>query len=257
MSIRLRKVVLSGILLIFISGCVSTVPKPSNQGESKSKEDKALAYTKLARGYLQKEQYAVAKDELEKALQIDPTHSDSNYVMGLLMMKLEQYSSAEEHFARAVKFDRENSAAAHDFGMFLCQLGKVKRSINYFEIAVSNPLFRNSELSYMRAGECLSTIDDPRAERYLKSALDVNPRLHPALFRLAVIKYEDKEYFSARAYIERYMAITKSQPAALFLAYNIESNLNAADVAEKYRLELLEDFPGSEQANLLRRQSKD
>ena len=53
MSTRLKKVVLSGILLIFISGCVSTVPKPSNQGETKSKEDQALAYTKRARGDLQ------------------------------------------------------------------------------------------------------------------------------------------------------------------------------------------------------------
>ena len=257
MRMCFKKLLMSTILLIFISGCVSTVPKPSNQGVSKTKEDKALAYTKLARGYLQKKQYSVAKDELEKALSIDPTHSDSNYVMGLLMMQLEQYDTAEDHFVRAVKSNRENSAAAHDFGMFLCQLGKVRKSIDYFEIAVSNPLFANAELSYMRAGECLAKINDPRAEKYLKSALDANPRLHPALYRLAVIKYNDQEYFSARAYIERYMAITESQPAALFLAYNIESNLNAADVAEKYRLELLEDFPGSDQANRLRRQFRD
>jgi len=255
--IRLKTVLLSCILLVFISGCVSTTPIPSNQGVGKTKEDKADAYTQLARGYLQKKQYSVAKGELEKALGIDPTHSDSNYVMGLLMMQLEQYSVAEEHFARAVKSNRENSAAAHDFGMFLCQLGKVKESINYFEIAVSNPLFESAELSYMRAGECLAKIKDKRAERYLKSALDVNPKLRPALFRLAVIKYQDQNYFSARAYIERYMAITKSQPASLFLAYNIESNLNASDVAEKYRLELLEDFPGSEQANMLRRQFRE
>ena len=103
MILYVKKLLMSSILLMFLSGCVSTVPKPSNQGESKSKEDKALAYTKLARGYLQKKQYSVAKDELEKALTIDPTHSDSNYVMGLLMMQLEQYDSAEVHFTRAVK----------------------------------------------------------------------------------------------------------------------------------------------------------
>ncbi len=257
MMIDLKKLLLCSMLFMFVSACVSTVPTPKNQGVSKTKEDKALAYTKLARGYLQKEQYAVAKDELEKALAIDPNHSDSNYVMALLMMKLEQYSVAEKHFAQAVRSNKENSSAAHDFGMFLCQLGKVPRSITYFEIAVSNPLFDRSELSYMRAGECLAKIRDPKAEKYLKNALEVNPTLSPALYRLAVIKYNDKEYFSARAYIERYMAITKSQPAALFLAYNIESNLNAPDVAEKYRLELLEDFPGSEQANRLRRQFRD
>lgn len=257
MIMSLKKILLSCVLLVFVSGCVSNIPKKGDNGLNKTKEDKAVAYTQLARGYLQKKQYAVAKGELQKALSIDPNHSDTNYVMGLLMMDLKQYSVAEEHFARAVKSDKENSAAAHDFGMFLCQLGKVTESIDYFEIAVSNPLFQRAELSYMRAGECLSKINDPRAERYLKNALDVNPRLGPALFRLAAIKFNAEEYFSARAYVERYMAITKPQPAALYLAYNIESKLNATDVADKYRLELLEDFPGSDQANRLRRQFKE
>jgi len=128
--------------------------------------------------------------------------------------------------------------------------------VTYFDLAASNPLFSKPELSYMRAGECLARINDPSAESYLKRALSVNPNLRPALYRLAILKYDTDAYFSARAYIERYMAITKPQPASLLLAYKIESKLNAGDVAKDYRRRLLEEFPGSEQAGLLRRKSQ-
>lgn len=253
---RLR---LCTILLISccLSACASTGVSSSRSSSADSdKPDKALIHAQLARGYLQQKQYAVAKTELEKALRVDPAHSDSNYVMALLMMELEQYETAEKHFSRAVKSDQENSAAAHDFGMLLCQTGRERQSVRYFEIAASNPLFERSELSFMRAGECLARINDPIAEDYLKRALAKNPTLRPALYRLAVIKHDAQSYFSARAYLERYLAITKPQPESLLLAYKIESKLNATDVANDYRTTLLEEFPGSEQASQLRRKQR-
>ncbi|MEM7357840.1 MAG: type IV pilus biogenesis/stability protein PilW [Pseudomonadota bacterium] len=250
---------LSVLLLIscFLGACASTGVNSSRAAADESdRPDKALIHAQLAKGYLQQKQYAVAKTELEKALRINPAHSDSNYVMALLMMELEQYDTAEKHFSKAVKADQENSAAAHDFGMLLCQTGRERQSVRYFEIAASNPLFEKSELSFMRAGECLARINDPIAEDYLKRALAKNPRLRPALYRLAVIKHDAQSYFSARAYLERYLAITKPQPESLLLAYKIESKLNATDVANDYRTTLLEEFPGSEQASELRRKQR-
>ena len=234
----------------------------ANSGSSRSRNngqlvtDKAMIHAQLARGYLQQKQYAIAKGELEKALRINSNHSDSNYVMGLLMLELEQYEDAEKFLRRAVRSDRDNSSAAHDLGTFLCQRGEPKSAVNFFEIAVANPFFKQAELSYMRAGECLARSGSPKAESYLRKALELNPRMRPALYRLAVLKYDAGSFLSARAYIERYFAITKAQPAALLLAYKIELKLSADDVAARYRLELLEQFPGSEQASLLRKQGR-
>ena len=237
-----------------LAACVTTengAQKPKS-GSLAAKEKQATVHTKLARGYLQQKQYSTAKASLERALEIYPQHSDSNYVMALLMNRLEQYEDAEKFYARAVKYDRENSAAAHDFGVFLCQLGREEKAVGYFEIAVSNPLFSRAELSYMRAGECLSKINDARAEQFLKKALSLNPALRPALYRLASLKHDQASYMSARAYIERYFAITKPQPAALLLAYKIELSLNAQDVASQYKRTLLNDFPGSKEAAAMR-----
>jgi len=244
------------VLFIGLNGCVTTKTGNHFKGGTAPNSDRADIHAQLARGYMEKKQYSIAKTELEKGLKVDPNHSDSNYVMALLMLELEQFKETEEFFTRAVRSNANNSAAAHDFGVYLCQTGQEGRSVAYFDIAVSNPFFESPQLSYMRAGECLSRIKDPRAEGYLKKALSVNPKLSPALFRLAKLKYETKSYLSARAYIERFYAITKPQPAALLLGYKIELKLRADDVAAKYRLQLLETFPGSLEARSLRTQSR-
>ena len=241
-------VVLIGIML---SACV-TDSSLNTSSNDRPVSDRAMIHAKLAQGYLKQKQYAVAKQELDMALDIDPNHSESNYVMALLMLELQQYDKTEESFIRAVKSDNTNSEAAHDFGTYLCQTGRERESVKYFDIAASNPLFLQSHLSYMRAGECLSRINDADAEAYLQRALTVNSQLGPALYRLAVLKHDAQEYLSARAYVQRYMAINKPQPEALLLAYKIESNLNATDFANEYRKQLLEDFPGSKEARELR-----
>lgn len=244
-------------LLAVMSACVTGNNGVSSANSSSPLSDKANIHTQLARGYMKQKQYAVAKDELDKALAINPNHSDSHYVRGLLMLDLKQYDEAESSFRRAVELDSTNASAAHDFGVFLCQTGKEAKSVRYFDIAVANPFFEKPELSNMRAGECLARIGQvERAERYLKKALAVNGRLRPALYRLSVLKFNAGSFFSARAYIERYLAITKPQPAALLLAYQIESELNAKDIADKYRMTILEDFPGSNEARVLRNRFK-
>lgn len=244
------------LLISLSSACVTSTIENSSVPNKKAmtQDDRALIHAQLAKNYLEKKQYADAKQLLEKALSISPNHSNSNYVMGLLMLELKQNNEAEKYFKKAVETNSENSSAAHDFGMFLCQTGKQQESIKYFEQAAKNPLFDRPELSYMRAGECLSQLGKTAAaKRYLKQSLNLNSRLRPALLRLAKIQYDDESYFSARAYIERYFAITKPQPGALLLGFQIESALNADDVADKYKKNLLEDFPGSKAARVLRK----
>jgi type IV pilus assembly protein PilF len=251
------------LLLLFMLGslgaCASSGQLNQPKAESQARieaDQKALIHTQLARGYMQQDQLSTAKDSITTALRISPNHSDSNYVMALLMSRLEQYSKAEKYFTRAVASDRENSPAAHDFGTFLCQTGQGDKAKKYFDIAVSNPLFNRAELSYMRAGECLASIDSAEAEVYLKKALSINPRLAPALFKLARMKFDANNYLSSRAYIERLFAITDPQPESLLLAYQIESSLNAADVAAKYRTKLLTEFPASVEARAIRKEER-
>ena len=257
-----RKLYLIIVAMLFagvLSGCVTVEDNGASEDRATTKlraDQKALIHTQLARGYMEQGQLSTAKDSLNRALKISPNHSDSNYVMALLMTRLNQFDKAEGFFAKAVEANNENSSAAHDYGTFLCQIGKAEKAKKYFDMAVANPLFQRAELSYMRAGECLVDINSVEAEAYLKKALAINPRLAPALFKLAGMKFDARNYLSSRAYIERLFAITEPQPDSLLLAYRIESNLNASDVAAGYRRKLLKGFPASEQARLIRDASR-
>ncbi len=258
--IRPVRILFATFLLAGTNACTTITEGPSDRRApgiaSASADEKAMVHTQLARGYMQQNQLATAKTELDRALDISPSHSDSNYVMALLMMRLEQYDIAETHFSKAVDSDRNNSAAAHDFGTFLCQTGKLSKSVEYFDIAASNPLFAQAKLSYARAGQCIAPSNPERAEAYLTKALQIDSRLRPALFSLAELKYKSQQLLSARAFIERYLAITDPQPGALMLAYKIESSLKANDQAAQYRKQILTAFPGSRQANELRAKSR-
>ncbi len=254
------KFVLVLTLLMALAACSRTSTGPDSNRQpsiaSASPDKKAVVHMQLARGYMEEKQYATAKIQLERALEISPAHSDSNYVMALLMLKLEQYSSAESHFERAVASDNENSSAAHDFGTFLCQINKPRKAVKYFDIAASNPLFDQAKLSYARAGQCIVRQDSERAEAYLRKALTLDSRLRPALYSLAQLKFNDGNHLSARAYIERYLAITTPKAESLMLAYKIESNLNSPEQANQYRTKLLTSFPGSKQAKELRTEDR-
>ncbi|MFT6100490.1 MAG: type IV pilus assembly protein PilF [Arenicella sp.] len=256
LTAKIQSFLLLLFMIVGLSACATGGQLNQPKTESKAKlraDEKALIHTQLARGYMEQGQLSTAKDSLTTALRISPNHSDSNYVMALLMSQLKQYREAENYFSRAIAADRENSPAAHDFGTFLCQTGQAEKAKKYFDIAVSNPLFRRAELSYMRAGECLADVDSTEAEIYLKKALSINPRLAPALFKLARMKFDARSYLSSRAYIERLLAITEPQPASLLLAYQIESSLNAAVVAAEYRTKLLTEFPASVEARAIRK----
>ncbi len=257
LSRGLPVVFLTLIVLFSIGGCITTDGEGSRTDRAITPaNEKADIYAQLAVSYMQKKQFSTAQAELEKALNIAPNHSQSNYIMGLLMIEIKEYDQVEKFISKAIDTDPRNSSAAHDLGTFLCQRGEELRSIKYFDMAAANPYFLRPELSLMRAGECLNMIGEPeRAEVYLKESLKVNPQLKPSLLDLAKIKYEGGSYLSARAYIERFFAITKPQPESLLLGYQIESKLNAIHEANEYRTQLLEKFPSSDQARKLRNKS--
>ena len=90
-GLRLLAIVYLGLALL-VSGCVTTDGDGAKTEEKvTSNKDKADIYAQLANGYLKNEQFETAQGELKKALAISPDHSQSNYMMGLLLIKIEQY----------------------------------------------------------------------------------------------------------------------------------------------------------------------
>lgn len=242
---------LTAVMLVLAIAACSTAPPQATPMEDPAK--RADVHVQLAASYLQRDQIETAREELQKALVIKPDHTRANYVMAVLQSRLGKKELAEQYYRRALQADAENSEAAHDYGVFLCQNNQVEPALERFNQALSNPLYRGRVLSALRAGECLMTIgDDPaRAEPYFQAALEINPNLAPALYSMAGIKYTQSNYLSARGYIERYFAVGKDTAASLLLAYRIENQLGAHDIARDYARRLKKDFTLSPEAKQL------
>ncbi len=243
----MRKI-LTGIIALGLSACASN----QQIGKTADPAKRADVRTQLAVSYMQRNQLEVAREELEHALEIDPDHSAANHAMAALQERLGNNEDAERHFRVAVRSDAENSQAAHDFGTFLCRRGRVQEALAQYESALSNPLYQQPDMSNLRAGECLITYGNAQAaEPYFRKALRINPRLSLGLYHMADINFRRRNYLSARGYIERYFAIAPKTPQSLLLAYKIEHQLKAPEVAEEYASLLRGKFARSKAAQEL------
>jgi len=81
--------------------------------------------------------------------------------------------------------------------------------------------------------------------------LQVDPKFAPALLQMAIFKFEAGRFLSARAYLERFQAVTEHNPKSLWLAVQTEHALRDPAASGRYAILLKKNFPKSEQAVML------
>jgi type IV pilus assembly protein PilF len=62
---------------------------------------------------------------------------------------------------------------------------------------------------------------------------------------MAEVSYRKESYLRARAFLQRFEAVSPTTRDSLSLGYNIETRLGDQASAERYRLELMEQYPGA------------
>lgn len=242
------KKLLVGVLLIALSGCQTTGGVNKNYIAPDPKA--AELNMRLGLNYLQRGDYAIALEKLEKALKQDPGLASAHNTIAILYQRLGKLDDAEEHFKLAVGYAPEYSRAHNNFGVFLCQQGRYKEAETRFLEAVKNPLYNSPAQAYENAGLCVSRIPEIElAEQHLRRALQINPYLGKSLLRMAELSYQQKDYLRSRGYIERYREAAQWTPQALLQAIKTEQMLGDRDAVASYKILLKGRFPDSEQAN--------
>ena len=140
-----------------------------------------------------------------------------------------------------------------DYAVFLCQHGDAKGSIDYFMKAAANPRYSTPDAAYSNAGLCAQHIPDLKAaDQYFRQALARNPTMLEPMAQLAAISYQQKNYLSARAFIERFNALSpSSRPDVLLLGVENERALGDQQAATDYAKRLMKLYPTSTQAQQL------
>ena len=241
------RIMLVGSLLVLLSACASsgsnsTIPDADNESV-----DGAKINVKLATGYMEKGEYEIALEKLQRALQFDPDYATAHTVLGVLYGRINKPDLAGKHFKRAAELNPNDGGVLNNYGQYLCQIKQYQKAYPYFAKAIDQPFYRTPQSALANAGRC--AIDEgklDKAEEYLRAALKTAPSYPPTLYELAELMRLKGNYLKARAFLQRYHASGQVSANSLILGYYVEMELGDKKASNEYRQQLIQKFPNSE-----------
>jgi len=239
-------IILSYLLL---SACLST----TEQHTHLSKDKQADLYLQMGTRYLEMNMLKIAKDKLQTALSLDPNNAEIYNTLGVMYERLNQFESAQQAYSTAFSLDQNNPGINNNYGRFLCDRGDDQTAKKLLQEAIDMPLNNRKWFAYTNLGRCeLKNGQQAIAETYFRQALRLNKDYPPALVALQKISYNAKKYMSARAFLERYLAVANHTPETLWYGLQTERALGNSKIAENYQEKLFRLFPTSKQAQQLK-----
>ncbi len=237
----LTRIAVAVLVLSLAQGCVSSAKRNENP------EKAAQIYADLGLQYLRQGKLELALTKLERSLELNKKYPQAHHYIAEVHKQMGDMKSAEKHYNSAIHYDGDNPMLLNNFGAFLCQQSRIEESEKYFLDAANVPDYRTPELAYENLALCaLQNGKKEKAEEYFRQALDVNPSLHKSLYQMALLSYETKAFMKARAFIERFHAIGKTEQS-LKLGIRIEQALGDNDAVDRYSKALSSQSSGASQ----------
>jgi type IV pilus assembly protein PilF len=232
--------ILSG-LLVLVAACSSTPEKSDNELRRAAETN-----TALGRQYMDRGEYEIALEKFKRAIAYDKTYAPAHTMLAVLYETIGESDEAAAEYRKAVQHDPKDGDVNNNYGAFLCRSGKPKEAESYFLTALDDPFYDTPAIALANAGSCaLAAGDLDKAETFLRQSLGYDDKLAAALLPMAEVSYRKESYLRARAFLQRFESVSPVTRESLTLGFNIESQLGDQASAERYRLELLERFPGA------------
>lgn len=249
----MRREAIASLLAFALAGCTAGSSRSESPGRPAKRDSAAEVNVGLGRAYMEQGKLDVAMEKLQKALSLDPQSVSAHTVIAVLYERIANEERAAYHYERAAQLGPKSGAAQNNYGTFLCRRGRYEEADQRFQRALEDPFYETPAMALANRGTCaLQWGKNDVAEESLRRALQLEPNQPEALFQLAQILYDKKDYFRARAFVQRHEAAAGADPQALMLALRIELALDNPKGAREYRKRLLTEFPESEQAESLK-----
>lgn len=244
---KLHEKLLCLCLCLLLSACGSFGGTQSPSSSSSKGSDSAHSLDlqlRLARGYIERGEYAVAQEKLQKAQSINNRSPDVHTLLGFLNEKLRREDKAESHYRKALSLKSDDGGANNNLGWFLCRHKRYAEADAYFERAISDPFYKTPEMAAGNAGLCaLKGNMSAKAETYLRQALSLNANQPSGLIGMAELMLQQRNYLKARAFLQRYESLGLRTPQALLLGAKIEEGNQNRQAADEYRSQLQMLYP--------------
>jgi type IV pilus assembly protein PilF len=249
----MRTILIVG-LSAWLAACVST---ESSTRRAEPSEDAAYQNYQLGAQYYRNGSYELARDRLERAIDLDPRHAQAHSLLALTFVQLGIDRLAEDNFARSVRLAPDSKDIRNAYAVYLCQRREFDEAIEQFDRAIGIRENDSRWIEMTNAGVCVAQKPDlALAEQYFRDALSVRPTYGEALIQMAALKHRTEDNLTARAFLQRYLASNPASSSVLYLAVQIETRLGDERAATDYMNNLLRDFPESSEAKLMLQQGE-
>lgn len=235
-------------LLTMAAACVSTTTgRP--RAEPASSEEAAQQYYQLGARYFRNGSYELARDRLQRALELDPQLAVAHSILALTYERLDNTRLAATHYERAVRIEPDSVDTRNAFAVFLCRQGRFDEANEQFQRMRRIRDVDRPEIMLTNAGVCMAQKPDyVMAEQYFRDALDYKSSYGEALLQMSLLKRNQGENLAARAFLQRYMSANAPTPSILWLAAQVERDIGDERASREFTNRLLREFPESPEA---------
>ncbi len=215
---------------------------------------RAIIRLQLAMGYMEREQYETALDEIKRALAADPNYSVTYNMRGLVYIHLGEKALAEESFRRSLSLNPRDGDTQQNLGFLLCEQARYDEARQFFDTALANPTYQNKSKTRVAQAVCeMKAGNSDSAEAMLLAAYEEDTRNPAAANALADLYYNRHDYRKAAMYASQVNMRSTASAASLWLAIKIEHRLGNQSGVTRYVRQLRESFPDSRELRLYER----
>jgi type IV pilus assembly protein PilF len=235
---------------ICLTGCISM-----RGAEQSAKHATADIYVKKGVTYMENGMLDVALQDLQHAIDLDPRNSEAHNAIAVLYERLDQPQAARAHYRRAIELAPDNASAENNYGRLLCAQGEYAEAMKHFQKIMASRLYQTPWLALTNMGHC-AYLDGKKqeAEQYLRKALELEPKFPPALLQMCRLSLENRQYLSARAFLQRYQEVAEDTPETLWAGIQIEHALGNRPAVVNYIEKLRGQFAEAKETALARKQ---
>jgi type IV pilus assembly protein PilF len=238
----------SAICFFLMAACISTTTGSITEPQRNDKEAADLNYQLGAR-YYNSGNYNLARDRLLVAVEIDPKMAAGYSTLALTYEALDNRRLAIQAYENAIRVAPRDFDIQNTYAVFLCRQQDYDQAQKYFDKAGSHPENDDAEVTLTNAGVCMGQKPDlAAAENYFRKALEHKSNYAEALLQLCLLKFQQEDYLTARAFLQRYMSSTIPTAGVLYLASRIEDMLGNDRGKTDYEDQLIREFPTSPEA---------
>lgn len=242
------------LLLAGLAACVSSETVSRNAEPS---EDAADTNYQLGAQYYRNGNYELARDRLERAIELDSRQGAYHSLLALTFVQLGNHRLALESFNRSVRLAPNNKDVRNAYAVYLCQQQEYDAALEQFERAISIRENDTAWVEMTNAGVCVAQKPDvEKAEQYFRDALGRRATYGEALLQMAALKQRTGDCLTARAFMQRYLATNPATAPVLYLAVDIERSCEDDRAATDLMNQLFRDFPDSRESRRLLQQTE-